>query len=133
MIGLCTENYLVPDCCDQSPDEGCGVGPAPSRYEPCTIKVWPLPCATPRLQLQQLSAPVKHQVRVPKVGAVLGSLGQVICPCSFVPAVSRKAPRSGHATCRQLQPVQQRSHPELVSSVCPQLHPPDTAPGWMFP
>lgn len=30
MIGLCTENYLVPDCCDQSPAEGCGVGPAPA-------------------------------------------------------------------------------------------------------
>lgn len=82
IIGLCTESYL--DCSDQSSDEGCGVVPASS-----------LPCATPRQgwRICRVLGPSKAPrkgLKVPRAGAVVGSLGQV-------PAVSRKALRPGRA------------------------------------
>lgn len=39
MSGLSTENYLVPDCSDQSPSEG----KLPGGHQ--TVSVWPLQCA----------------------------------------------------------------------------------------
>lgn len=64
IIGLSTGSYL--GCSDQSPDEGCGVVPAPS-----------LPCATLRqgwriCRVLGPSKALRKGLEVPRAGAVVG-------------------------------------------------------------
>lgn len=102
IIGLCTENYLLPDCSDQSPGEGCGVVPAPSGCGPCPV---PHPGWAAEVAALGPSKAPRKGLEVPRAGAVLGSLGQVLrqvlCPCS----------EQEGSEARALLSVQQRSHP----------------------
>lgn len=109
MIGLSTESYLVPDCSDQSPNEGCGVVPGPSGCGPCPV---PHPGGAAEVAALGLSKAPSKGLEVPKAGAVFGSLGQVLsqvrCPCSEQEGSEAKMFHSTHG---QLLSVLPRSHP----------------------
>lgn len=122
VIGLCTENYLVPDCSDQSPNKGCGVVPGPSGCGPCPV---PHPgWAAEVAALSPSKAPGKG-LEVPKVDAVVGSLGQVpgqgLCPCSEQEGSEVKACHSTGSSCcpRSKNPIHTLPAPCVPSSTLP--------------